>query len=96
MRRLLLATVVILATVITVSVVLAQSGPWEILWHTIDGGGTRASSGGEFALSSTLGQPDAGTSSGGIYAVRGGFWEVRSALPLPSSDNEVYLPLIRR
>jgi hypothetical protein len=87
---------VVLAAAFTESVTLAQSGPLEIPWHTIDGGGTTASSGGDFVLAGTAGQADAGTSSGGIYAVKAGFWSLRSAVPSPPGDYQVYLPLIRR
>ena len=41
-------------------------------WFTIDGGG-RVSSGGPYRLSGTMGQPDAGISSGGLYSLGGGF-----------------------
>jgi hypothetical protein len=94
MRRLFLTVAVILTVAITVSLGLAQSGPLEIPWYTIDGGGTTASSGGDFVLSGTVGQPDASVSSGGIYAVRGGFWGVASVPDIEVST--VYLPLIRK
>ncbi len=56
------------------SPVLAMSGgDYEISWSTIDGGGGR-SSGGDFALVGTIGQPDAGDMSGGDYELSGGFW----------------------
>ena len=42
-------------------------------WSTIDGGGG-VSSGGDYTLSGTIGQPDAGTMSGGAYLLAGGFW----------------------
>lgn len=51
---------------------------WAVDWHTTDGGGG-TSSGGEFAVSGTIGQPDAGVVlAGGEFAVTGGFW----ALPV--------------
>ena len=94
MRRLFLIVAVIVTVATTVSLALAQSGPLEIPWYTIDGGGTTASSGGDFALSGTVGQPDAGISSGGIYAAHGGFWGVA---PMPDIEiSTVYLPLIRK
>jgi hypothetical protein len=34
--------------------------------------------GGSFELSGTIGQPDAGTMTGGIYGVNGGFWAAES------------------
>ncbi len=56
--------------------VLAESntnGQYEISWYTIDGGGGR-SSGGDFTLTGTIGQPDAAYSRGGNYELLGGFW----------------------
>ena len=46
---------------------------YEITWYSIDGGGGR-SSGGDFALVGTIGQPDAGEMAGGDYKLSGGFW----------------------
>jgi hypothetical protein len=46
---------------------------YEIPWHTIDGGGG-ISSGGQYVLEGTIGQPDAAYSAGGPYEVLGGFW----------------------
>jgi hypothetical protein len=96
MRRVLLFVVLILASVVAVSVTWAQAGPLQIPWYTIDGGGTTASSGGDFVLAGTMGQTDAGMSSAGAYAVHGGFWGVRSTLSFPPGNHQVYLPLIRR
>lgn len=52
---------------------LAQS--YSIDWHTIDGGGG-TSTGGEYSLSATIAQTDAGTMSGGGYTLDGGFWSM--------------------
>lgn len=49
---------------------------------TVDGGGG-AASGGMFELRGTVGQPDVGSASGGIYAVNGGFWASQS-IPVDS------------
>jgi hypothetical protein len=49
----------------------AQS--YSIDWYTIDGGGG-TSTGGVYSVSGTIGQPDAGTMSGGSYSLVGGFW----------------------
>jgi uncharacterized repeat protein (TIGR01451 family) len=55
---------------------LAQAQPYDLSWHTIDGGGG-VSSGGPYTLSATAGQPDAGGPfAGGTYVVRSGFWAV--------------------
>ena len=53
-----------------------------IPWSTLDGGGAR-STGGLWTLTGTIGQPDAtaSKSSGGAYAVQGGFWPGQVVLP---------------
>ena len=51
--------------------VSAQS--YALDWSTIDGGGG-TSSGGQYTLSGTIGQPDAGAMSGGSFSLQGGFW----------------------
>jgi len=45
-------------------------------WHTIDAGGAMFTSGGNFQLSGTIGQPDAGSMVmvGGDFSLAGGFW----------------------
>ena len=53
----------------------AQSGAtYKITSSTIDGGGTMRSTGGDFELSGTIGQPDAGVMQGGDFTLTGGFW----------------------
>ena len=48
----------------------------DLSWHTIDGGGEMFSTGGDFELSGTIGQPDASTVvlAGGDFKLTGGFW----------------------
>src|SRR5262245_38560903 len=48
---------------------------YSIDWHTVDGGGG-TSTGGGYAVTGTIGQPDAGLMSGGTYSVLGGFWSI--------------------
>ncbi|MBW8039346.1 MAG: hypothetical protein FVQ85_05050 [Planctomycetes bacterium] len=56
-----------------VSNTLAQSGgSYELSWSTIDGGGGR-SSGGQYTLLGTIGQPDAAYSADGDFELLGGF-----------------------
>ncbi len=52
---------------------------FDVLWATIDSGGTTMSGSGGLELGCTTGQPDAGQMSGGTLFVTGGFW------PLPES-----------
>ncbi|HMC26462.1 MAG TPA: hypothetical protein VKM56_01570 [Verrucomicrobiae bacterium] len=54
-------------------VVSASAQNYRIDWFTIDGGGG-TSSGGQYTLSGTIGQPDAGELKGGNYVLDGGFW----------------------
>jgi hypothetical protein len=66
----------ILATSLIAPAAFAQSGGgFDLSWSTIDGGGG-SSSGGNFILNSTIGQPDAGALSGGLFTLAGGFWGV--------------------
>ena len=48
---------------------------YAVDWHTVDGGGG-TSTGGVYAVSGTIGQPDASltTLAGGPYTLNGGFW----------------------
>ena len=57
----------------------AHAQDFTIDWHTIDGGGEIFSTGGDFELSGTIGQPDAGdTMTGGVFELTGGFWAIGS------------------
>ena len=62
---------------------------YELFWWTVDGGGYTFSSGGEYGLGGTIGQPDAwrGVTTGG-YSLSTGLW---SCGP-PRYD--IYLPLV--
>jgi hypothetical protein len=62
-------------TLILAALVFASVGvgDYKIVQHTIDGGGG-TSAGGQYVLSGTIGQPDAGYSEGGNYELLGGFW----------------------
>ncbi len=62
----------------------AQSGgEWTIgRWAVVGGGGT--SSGGDFTVRGSLGQPESGQAlTGGEFTVRGGFWPGESG-PAPT------------
>jgi hypothetical protein len=49
---------------------------YSIGWWTLDGGGEMWSTGGDFELSGTIGQPDANEllMTGGDFELTGGFW----------------------
>lgn len=63
---------------------VARAQSYSIDWFTIDGGGG-TSTGGVYAVSGTIGQPDAGTMSGGNYTIQGGFWGVAVAIQTPGA-----------
>ncbi|MDQ7029823.1 MAG: hypothetical protein Q9O62_08620 [Ardenticatenia bacterium] len=85
------ALFVSLASFLFFTVALAQRG-FDLPWWTVDGGGSTVS-GGPYALSGTLGQPDAGPLNGGAYSLVGGFWGPLGAPPVRST---LYLPLVIR
>ncbi len=70
-RKYKLLSLFVVATLTT----FASSGhcDYQIAWSTIDGGGGQ-SAGGQYKLTGTIGQPDAGYSDGGNYEMLGGFW----------------------
>jgi len=74
---------IILALLLCTAAAQAQ---YELSWYTIDGGGGQ-SVGGPYALTGTIGQPDAAYSAGGQYELLGGFW---AGGPLCVVDFESY------
>ena len=66
------------------------SAQFNIDSFTIDGGGG-ASGGGDFTLNGTIGQPDAGTMSGGNYSLAGGFWGAIQTPPSIPTVIEVWV-----
>jgi hypothetical protein len=62
--------------VFTISVVQLGAQTYSIDWHKIAGGGG-TSTGGVYAVSGTIGQPDASSAmTGGSYSLTGGFWSL--------------------
>jgi len=68
---------------ISVPAAAQSGGPYALNWNTIDGGGATFSTGGQYILGGTVGQPDAGMSSGSVMIITGGFWA--GVLPPPSA-----------
>lgn len=90
MRRatILLALAVLL---LLASVALAQSGGgYDLTWNTVDAGGYTFSTGGDYSLGGTIGQPDAGVLTEGDYTLGGGFWGGGAI------GHRIYLPLVLR
>ena len=64
---------IILILSVCVTLTIPAFADYEISWSTIDGGGGR-STGGDFSVVGTIGQPDAGDMSGDDFELSGGFW----------------------
>lgn len=78
-----------LAFVLTAALCCAAgtaSAQLDISRFTIDGGGGTHSTGGNFAVGGTIGQPDAGRLSGSSFTLRGGFWSGGGAVTAVESD----------
>jgi hypothetical protein len=75
--------IAVLLPLFAVSATHAQTNI-TIDWFTINGGGG-ASTGGVYAVSGTMGQPDVGTMNGGGYAIEGGFWSFIGAIQTPGA-----------
>src|SRR5438045_6444519 len=84
-RHLILIFMAILVLGLSLGLAYAQvGGSYDLSWSTIDGGGGTFSTGGSYSLGGTIGQPDAGSMSGGAYTLTGGFWGAAGATPLPT------------
>lgn len=84
---------------LAVSSAIAQSGGlYELSWFTLDSGGGQ-SHGGDYAISGTIGQPEASVlMSGGQFTVQGGFWYPTADIIVdpPPEGQKVYLPIVLR
>ena len=81
------------ATLLAGSAASAQIA--SVSWRTIDGGG-ETSTGGNYTLSGTIGQHDAGTLSGFGYEIQGGFWPGITATQqcYANCDGSTLLPVL--
>ena len=62
----------------------ARAGQYSIDWYKVAGGGG-TSSGGAYAVSGTIGQPDTALMTGGNFTLQGGFWSVVAAVQTPGA-----------
>jgi hypothetical protein len=63
----------------------APAQSYSIDWYKVAGGGG-TSTNGQYSLSGTIGQPDAGgVMSGGNYSVTGGFWSLVNVVQTPGA-----------
>ena len=60
-----------------------QAQDFALDWFTVAAGGGE-SSGGDFELSATIGQPDAGDLLGGDFSIAGGFWSIVTVVDTPT------------
>lgn len=72
--------------VITLIAATVSGQNYAINWFTVDGGGGD-SSGGQYTLRGTIGQPDAGIMSAAGFSISGGFWS--------NGEEPLTVPLLR-
>jgi len=83
--KLKLATLALASFVFCLSSATASAQSYTIDWYKIAGGGG-TSTGGTYAVSGTIGQPDAsGVLSGGNYSLTGGFWAMIQVVQTPGA-----------
>ena len=94
-RKWFLSLLPLVIAVAALGVVSASAlAGYTLDWWTVDGGGaTFSTGGGTYSLGGTIGQPDAGTSSSGTYALSGGFWGGGATA---EAAHNLFLPLILR
>jgi hypothetical protein len=86
----LMALLVIAALILAAgSVSAGPTASYDIPWWTVEGGGGDSSAG-QYTLSGTVGQMDAGVLSGTGYRLSGGYWEGAQ------TQSKIYLPLAKR
>jgi hypothetical protein len=82
----------VLLVLFSLATVVWAAGSYDLSWWTVDGGGGRVTNG-SYALSGTIGQPDAGTAlTGSGYTLTGGFWGGVGI----AGGHHLYLPVIAR
>jgi hypothetical protein len=81
---------IIIFGVLLIPACLRAQAQYSIDWFKLSGGGG-TSTGGVYTVGGTIGQPDAGTLSGGNYTLQGGFWGMVSAIQTPGAP---YLHLV--
>jgi hypothetical protein len=97
-RALLRAAWLAVLVPLAVTACAQTGGPYDLGWGVVSGGGGVYSQGGSYRMSSTLGQSDAGTASGGLYVLRGGFLPLsdRTWLAVPEPPLDVPLAMALR
>jgi hypothetical protein len=88
---LILAVLLLLASVVLAGEPQGANGTLALSWWTIDTGGQTVSEGGDYSLGGTIGQTDTDLLEGGDYTLQGGFWAIG-----PGGGYKVFLPIILR
>lgn len=92
MKRILACLLIAIVLLVAVSLVLAQTGEFQLPWHRIASGGGTSSDGARYALSGTIGQPEAGAlMEGSSFQLSGGYWG--GAAP-GATPYQLYLPVV--
>lgn len=85
LTKLKLSLVGVALTLVAVFSVAGQG--YSLGWHVVSGGGG-TSTNGQYSLSGTIGQSDAGSAmSGGNYSLTGGFWSLVSVVQTPGAPH---------
>jgi hypothetical protein len=89
------ALTMIVLVFVSLSAYAQADSRFNLTWSTVDAGGYTFSTGGNYSLGGTAGQPDAGVLTGGRYALGGGFWGGGFCSgDLPGNGTIIYLPII--
>ncbi len=67
---------------------LALADDFSLNWFTTAGGGATFSTGGDFSLGATLGQPATELLTGGDFTLNGGFWAGAHVCSCPTDVND--------
>ncbi len=78
--------------VVAGGVLAMPTASYDLSWWTVDGGGATLSIEGGYALSGSLGQPDAGALASDDYMLSGGFWGGGRLTDV----YRIYLPMVLR
>lgn len=90
--RVFFLSLALLSVVLLIGTALAAGG-YDLPWYTVDGGGG-TSSGGGYALSGIIGQPDAGLIQGGDFTLGGGAWG--GGERMVAGGFSLYLPVLMK
>jgi hypothetical protein len=94
-KAIIFLAILVLCVTVGPVILAAPDGGLSIPWWTVDGGGG-TSTGGQFDLSGTVGQPDAAVLAGDSYVLSSGFWNGRVNGISGTLGTNLYLPFVSR